>query len=245
MRKALLICLEKHDLSTFLQNVVVSRSRNFNKQSLFKMRSVLYCHCKMPADGNLTVECVKCKSWFHRSCEVRPFESNLWTCMTCSESEMVEEKLKLSSKDKLAKLVQVARKELQKTIRIQQLYDAIKYVIQADVDLPNSSSAIGFASYEAMSNAFLELKIQSNLYGFAFPLPAIKTFYICIFSTCCSSVQILETVIHEMAHGLHFLAGKHRTCHGIECKNFRTFILNNLRSNFLYLSSPFCDLKVT
>ena len=60
LREALMRGLKECDMSYFLQNACDSRSREFNEQSLFNMRSLVYCHCKLPDDGKLMIKCKKC-----------------------------------------------------------------------------------------------------------------------------------------------------------------------------------------
>ena len=85
IRQALMKCLKSNDILTFLEDIVIYRNRNFQVDIFSKIFIVLHCHCRMPNDGQLIIQCSCCESWFHRKCEKGDVNSKKSNCMSCSE----------------------------------------------------------------------------------------------------------------------------------------------------------------
>ena len=60
----------------------------------------------------------KCMRWFHKKCEVGPFDGKHWMCICCMEREVNEEQLKLPSKEKVRKILGASREQLRKTVQV-------------------------------------------------------------------------------------------------------------------------------
>ena len=72
---ALKNCLTKQDITSFLGLVSKPKDSPIN-QILYEWICWVYCHCKMPDDGELMVYCTKCKRWYHRRCEQGDFSNS-------------------------------------------------------------------------------------------------------------------------------------------------------------------------
>ena len=55
--------------------------------------------------------------------------------------------------------------------------------------------------------------------------------------------DVLHTVIHEMAHGLHYLSGSQSASHGRNFKKLGQLVVKKVANNMMQLPLPFCQSK--
>ena len=125
MRPAFLKCIDNNDLSTFLNDIVLSRSRLFKNDPLTSTQVRLYCHCKMPDNGELMVKCKRCKEWFHEACEKGDFENDDWLCCSCEEIKKWRESKLKPDEGKRKKLLLSAETHPQES---RELHYTLQYV---------------------------------------------------------------------------------------------------------------------
>ena len=81
MRKELIRSLEDRNMENFLQQCTSPKEGDVH--ILYEWDCPVYCHCKMPDDGELMVRCPSCNDWFHKDCEKGDYTNPDWLCLTC------------------------------------------------------------------------------------------------------------------------------------------------------------------
>ena len=209
--------LKSYDISTFLEDIVISQNRNFQVDIFPKMFTALHCHCRMPDDGQLMIQCSRCKSWFHQKCEKGDFTSKKWNCMSCSEVIKHVENRKLPYCKQMEDLIQASKHNADNTATAQLLYQSIRELILPHTNLPSVNCAIGCVSQKDIIRILPTSTKKHKLFGLTVPLKPLNTFCICICilpETFQNKQILLEVVVHEIAHALHALNGKAGYPHG-------------------------------
>ena len=67
MRTHLALCFQMGDVATFPVKKSVAKMQKKKKETVD-----LFCHCRLPYNGEFMIECSTCAQWFHRSCENIP-----------------------------------------------------------------------------------------------------------------------------------------------------------------------------
>ena len=99
MRQELLQSFEEEDMALFVEKAC-STSRKEDPEILYEWHCPVYCHCRMPDDGNEMVQCIACKCWFHGKCETGNFNNSQWRCKPCQDVFEMEQKRESERKKK-------------------------------------------------------------------------------------------------------------------------------------------------
>ena len=78
LRKHIAGCVDAKSLTPFPSTVVYRQP-----QVLYEVSVPVYCKCRSPDDGELKVQCIKCKGLFHYSCIDTHSIDKLWICESC------------------------------------------------------------------------------------------------------------------------------------------------------------------
>jgi hypothetical protein len=239
MRKQLIRSIEERNMARFTEEVCTP-IENKNVLILYEWKCRVFCHCKMPDDGKMMVQCVLCKGWFHTECEVGEFKDPDWICSNCQKKKSKE-----ASKNQvnafLLELQSTATKFPVESQPAQELYNAIAS-INKDYKLPDAETHIGCMTmndYLTISNE----KRKCSLFGVtvSFQVPKYDFFIVIFHEEINSDQRFLEVVLHEMAHALDTDGIEN---HGKPFKKMAKYLIRAVKKNQDKLPKPYRDIKI-
>ena len=237
MRPALVKSLEEGDIATFMD--VVTTPKEVEQEVLYQWVMRLYCRCRSPDDGKEMQQCSRCHIWYHNKCESLDESDDHWMCFSCKNERNAE------GAEQYLKALQNTSKKHQETGVVQQLHQAIVRIIDEDVCPVDNIGTMTTAEYEDISCQ----TTKRSLLGLCEPIETIPlTFFIVIFPDQQSNQSILETLIHEMAHALHYKKDPYR--YGVDQDHGKTFqrIAKTLATKVLKrkqeLPKPFLECEI-
>ena len=199
----------------------------------------LYCRCRSPDDGKEMQQCSRCHIWYHNKCESLDESDDHWMCFSCKNERNAE------GAEQYLKALQNTSKKHQETGVVQQLHQAIVRIIDEDVCPVDNIGTMTTAEYDDISCR----TTKRSLLGLCEPIETIPlTFFIVIFPDQQSNQSILETLIHEMAHALHYKKDPYR--YGVDQDHGKTFqiIAKTLATKVLKrkqeLPKPFSECEI-
>ena len=244
MREELLQSFEKQDMALFVEKAC-STSRKEDPEILYEWHCPVYCHCRMPDDGNEMVQCIACKRWFHGKCETGNFNSLRWRCKPCQdvfEREQKRESERKKNEDKVQQLRCVAAKYPVESKRVQELYTAIAGIYQ-EFQFPDGKTHIGCMSAEDHASI---TKDTTRKLGCTHYLHAPKyDFFIVIFhEELETDASFLSVVLHEMAHSEQGATSAFEQPHGKLFKKIGKRLIKCVKSRQAELPKPYCNVAI-
>ena len=129
VRQELLHGLQDMDITRFV-NKVTKIDESKEPTILYQWTCKVYCICHMQDDGSKTVQCSKCKTWYHQKCVRGECTRNDWLCRNCQYSKRQEdaERRRFAAAKQGVNLEgyrNIARKYPKQSKQTQELYSAI------------------------------------------------------------------------------------------------------------------------
>lgn len=258
LREATIQALQLNDMRRLVEQVVEPLDTNQSQdardedksQVLYRWKVRVHCNCKMPDDGLLMGQCTICRNWYHATCETGNLIDKKWKCTTCNRTlgingrkQRQEEERKKALDDFSGLRSAAAKHSLTKTAI--ELYNIVATTVKR-YKLPDGETHVGcleFDEFKKIANI-----TSRSCFGMCHSLPIIKEMFIAIFPCEVDSEKekwLLETLIHEMAHGvmvLHQIPGQN---HGKEFKKIASEIVSAVKKNQRELPTPFDKIEIS
>ena len=185
-------------------------NRTYSKLNKFEWECAPHCHCRLPDDGNKMYQCKRCKTWYHKNCESGNFESPEWICITCDKKEKLrniynkEKEKKEKAKKEQEELKKIQLQELRGRVEKEDghaelvlLYNTVNKVA-IDSLLEDGEMSVGYVSADDMENVTSD---PSSGTWFGCVQWFLDEYFVVINKTLNKTPRdIIETLIHEMAH---------------------------------------------
>lgn len=245
LRQELLKSFEEGDITLFVEKAC-STSKKEDTKILYEWRCPVYCHCRMPDDGNEMVQCTVCKLWFHGKCEMGDFNSPHWRCAPCHHvlaSKPKEPSETKKPEDIVSQLRRVAANYPVESNRVQELYTAIAGIYQ-EFQFPDGKTHIGcIISAEDYTSV---TKDTTRKFGVTHYVHAPNyDFFIVIFHEDLETdTSYLSVVTHEMAHGEQGAITTSGPPHGQIFQKIGRRLIRSVKKRQAELPKPYCNVEI-
>ena len=166
----------------------------------------------------------------------------------CREKENNAKKRDLYWHEVYQKFVDAAKTNFKNSQQLQEIYDKSRMLVQKDFQVAESKTLIECVTESQILEILLNEK-RAKLVGCTIPFNTIAACFVCILpQTFKNDQKLLETVIFELAHCVHFLPGNKGTLSRsptwrVEFRQCGRRIIKALKGDIQILPLPFCKCR--
>ena len=250
LRTSIIDCFEKRDINPLLDAVSFRENSTNTNTILYQWDCKVYCHCRMPDDGNLMVPCSSCKEWFHGSCESGDFEDSEWVCTKCDKKQKMsrfrkEKEIKehIQEEAKRRKRFEELRKAAgeQESQDIKDIYNCINNIVLKRL-LPSGEQVIQSMDLDDYNRITGESR---EILGVTIYDDVIDDLLIVIFVDRHKTKEnVLDTAIHEIAHAVHSREKTGGAPHGKEYSKVGRKLTTEIKAIQHKFPKPYCSFFI-